>query len=155
MNLRHFGTVSLTQIKPIVLDYEAISMEKLSGKLSLHPTMIYGRNNVCLWWGTGSTSSAIVKCISCRRCGGMQLLLGTWGPPGKWCRSGHSLGSLRTAPHHDPHSAKTCPGRPEHNSYRKVSLLYLYFILIGSSFSFLRKMHFTDYFIQSTKVHWD
>ena len=40
--------------------------------------------NVQWYWSMFSTSSATVGCISCRRCGGMQLLLDTWGPPGKW-----------------------------------------------------------------------
>lgn len=68
-----------------------------------------------------STSSATVRCISCKRCGDTQLWLDTWGPPGIWCRSGRSLECPQTAPHHSPHCVWTplaVPGlgRWEHSS---------------------------------------
>ena len=59
-----------------------------------------------------STSWATAGCISCRRCGGMQLLPDTWGPPGILCRSDRSLGSPQTAPHHSPRSVLTPLGPP-------------------------------------------
>ena len=102
--------------------------------------------HVCLWWGTTNTSLAIVKCISCRRYGGMQLLLGTWGPPGIWCRSVHSQGSQQTAPRHSPHSAKThlCP--PTHSNihtsiyilsaYIHITVYSYYFVVTTMSFYF-------------------
>lgn len=65
-----------------------------------------------------STSSATVRCISCRRCGGMRLSLDTWGPPGIWCRSDRSLESPQTAPHHSPHSVLTPLGLPGCAQYK-------------------------------------
>lgn len=65
-----------------------------------------------------STSSATVRCISYRRCGGMQLSLDTWGPPGIWCRSDHSLECPQTALHHSPRSVLTPLGPPGHGHYK-------------------------------------
>lgn len=67
---------------------------------------------------TFSTSSATVRCISYRRCGGMQLSLGTWGPPGIWCRSDRSLECPQTAPHHSPRSVLTPLGPPGCGHYK-------------------------------------
>lgn len=51
----------------------------------------------------------------------MQLLLDTWGPPGKWCRSDRSLECPQTAPHHSPHSVLTPLGLPECGQYNTTS----------------------------------
>lgn len=70
-----------------------------------------------------STSSATVRCISCRRRGGMQLLLDTWGPPGIWCRSDRSLECPQTAPHHSPRSGLMPLGLPGCGQYKYYFIL--------------------------------
>lgn len=76
------------------------------------------------------TSSATVRCISCRRCGGMQLLLDTWGPPGIWCRSDHSLECPQTAPHHIPHSVLTPLGPPGCGQHKYYFILGYHCVLL-------------------------
>lgn len=86
-----------------------------------------------LYWTLAafSTSLATAICIFCSRCGGMQPSLGTWGLPGKSCRSDRSLESLQTAPHHSPRPVLRSLGLPgceqrkyDLSSFSRCNLFY-------------------------------